>query len=520
MKKIRVLTSLLITVLLSASFISCDQLQDMLSSEQEKDMAEETGIVSLGLSSDSGNVWYFDGISTTDFSNTSGAALALSFSKKAAVGADKNVSDFGVITYTSHLSGSVKVNYTSVSGQSASEAFKVSEGKIILNSVSSPAVTVSAGEMSTDGKVFRFNMAPVIKFLDAETAKDNVIDSVEIKLSGFVCAEGRQKGRSIAPFEKKFSVKPFYEDETILTGVTFSTVSSTAAKKIVIPVNGGVSLSDGASVSFYSEDASASFLSDSDFTVGVSEDGITITCSKELKDKTFDAEFTVSGFIPALNASSYTRTFKVHLTPVFVTLDGVLDEEAWESAESSSESLANPSGYNLTEVAVTNDDENLYIAVKGDFSSFVSGDNIIIMIDNRALSGSGKTSSDSSINNYLVPATNSSFTGVDFYLCHILADASMHDYVWGPRADGVLTSASSTGNGIIEYKVPLSVIGASAGNELKIFASVSSYEWVSGGSPDNTFTVKDCIPSSAAAVSNGGQTLSVAFADAMSYTIK
>ncbi len=287
----------------------------------------------------------------------------------------------------------------------------------------------------------------------------------------------------------------------------------------MIPVNGGVSLADGASVSFYSEDASASFLSDSDFTVGASEDGITITCSKELKDKTFDAEFTVSGFIPALNASSYTRTFKVHLTPVFVTLDGVLDEEAWESAESSSESLANPSGYNLTEVAVTNDDENLYIAVKGDFSSFVSGDRLVIMIDNRTSSSLGKTSSDASYNNYYGPATNAVFSGVDCFISDFITESAMQDYYWisdSGRTD-VAASGRNASSGVIEYKIPLTVISnAAVGNELKLFVTATSYEYTT----INEMTVKDCIPSSAAAVSGGGQSLSVAFADAMSYTVK
>ncbi|MBQ4379145.1 MAG: hypothetical protein II821_08135 [Treponema sp.] len=496
------------------AFTSCSQLQDSLSSEQNAKMTEETGTASIA-----GKTWYFDGISTTDFSSTTGASLAVDFSRKAAMAGTVTENDDGTDSYSYELSGSMAVNFTTPTGQSAVVTYKISEGKIILDSDSDPKVSVSAGEMSADGKTFRLNMTPVCYFLDAATAKGNSLDSVEVKLSGFVCNEGAQKGRAIASFSQKFSVKPFYEDEVVTEGVILSTIGSTSGKVITIPTNGSVTLTDNASVVFSSEDSDASSLTSSDFTLGTSEDGITISCSEDLKGKSFTGSFTISGFIPELNASSYTRTFTVNFSPVLITLDGVLDEEAWESAESSSESLANPSGYNLTEVAVTNDDENLYIAVKGDFSSFADDDRLVIMIDNTAVSSGGKASSDSAYNSYYGPATSTEFSGVDCFISDFIYKSQMQDYRWisdSGRTD-VYASERTSSSGVIEYKIPLTVISnAAAGNILKVFVTATSYEWTT----INEMTVKDCIPSSAATVSDGGQSVSIDFGNALSYTVK
>ena len=310
----------------------------------------------------------------------------------------------------------------------------------------------------------------------------------------------------------------------------FSTASSTAGKYVTIPTNGSVSLASGAGFEFSSSDSDASGLTASDFTLEASDEGITLLCNKDLKDKEFTGTFTISGFVPELNASSYTRTFTVTFTPQYVTLDGSLDEEAWTvDSVSATDSYANPTGYDLTKISVTNDETNLYIAIEGDFSSFAKGDNIIIMIDDTSISASGISDADSTAAQdseakgpYYVPATNLTFSGADFYLCHILAYKQMQSYKWlgdSGRSD-MSTSFSAVSDTVIEYKIPLSVIGANSGDNLKVFASTSSYLWVEGGAPGNRFTVKDCIPQAAATVSDGGQTLAVDFANAFSYTVK
>lgn len=490
-------------------FFGCDQLQDSLSESKQEDVDEDTGYAYLD-----GKTWYYDGISTTDFSSTEGAALAVKFTRKAAMTGTRTVENNGSVTYSYNLSGSITANFTNTSGQTSTITTKISGNQITLGSS-----TLTAGALSADGKTFRLNMAPVCNLLDAQTAEGNSLSSVEVALSGFECAEGGQNGRSIPSFNKSFSVKPFYDDETITDGVAFSTVSSTTGKSITIPTNGSVSLADDAALTFSTEDSSVSLTSD-DFTLGTTENGITISCSKDLKDLDFTGKFTVSGFVPELNASSYTRTFTVNFAPAAITLDGNLDEEAWATAAASTESLADPSGYNLTELLVTNDDNYLYVAVKGALS-FNSGDRIILMIDNQSTTDAGKANTDEhDKDNYYCPATNATYSSVDFYLCHILSTPEMQDYTWisdSGRTDGVETSAASTSESVIEYKIPLSIIAnAESGNILKIFAATTSYAWTT----INETTLQDCIPSAAATVSNGGQTLSIDFANALDYTVK
>ena len=141
------------------------------------------------------------------------------------------------------------------------------------------------------------------------------------------------------------------------------------------------------------------------------------------------------------------------------------------------------------------------------------------MVDNTAASGAGMSSTDSGINDYLVPSTKTTYTGVDFYLCHLQGTA-LHSRVWGPRTDGV--EAATTGSvSVAEYKIPLSLVAnAAVGNVLKLFVSTSAYTYVEGGSPKNTFALKDCIPSAAATVGNGGQSLSIDFSKALEYTVQ
>ncbi|MBR1535974.1 MAG: hypothetical protein IJ630_03445 [Treponema sp.] len=500
---------------LSLAFTSCEQFQDSLSSSMQNEMDEEVGKASIG-----GKIWYYDGISTTDFSSTKGSALAVDFSKKVAMSLDSStpINDDG--TYNYAVSGSLIANYTTSSGQSAAITYKISGNKIILDSENS--VTETAGSLNASGTRYSLSMTPICRLLDAATTKGNTIDSLEVKLSGFVRAEGEQKGRSVSALDQKISVLPFYEDETITDGVTFSTISSTSGKYVTIPTKGKVRLSSTASIEFSSSDADALSLYSSDFTLGVSDEGLTVLCGRDLKGLSFDASFKISGFIPELNASSYTRTFTVHYSPIFVTLDGALDENAWESAVVSEDSYASVSGYDLSKVYVTNDSENLYVAVEGDFAFTNDKEHLVILIDNENSAATGESQNNSTANAYYGVSTYSTYSSVDYYLCHILSSSDLQGSTW---TDGGLTStetsATSGTQSVIEYKISLSDIGsATTGNTLKIFVGTVVYTWVSGGEPADTASLQDCIPSTAATVSQAGQGVSIDFAKALSYTIK
>lgn len=512
------LVSASIAAILSAfMFFGCDQLQDSLSSEQQEEMDENIGYAYLD-----GTTWYYDGISTTDFSSTEGAALAVNFTKKVEMAGTRTLEDNGTYSYDYDLSGSFTVNYTSTTGQTSSVVTEITAGKIILDTNDEES-SVSAGTLSADGKIFRLNMTPICKLLDANTLAGNAIDgvnTVEIKLqSGFVCAEGDQKGRTLPKFDKKIMVKPLYEDETITKGVIFSSASSTAGKYITIPTNGSVSFADGAAVAFATDDDSIS-LTSNNFSLITSGNSLSVLCDVDLINKDFIGKFTISGFVPELNASSYTRTFTVDITPQLVTLDGILDEEAWTTAAVSEDSYANPANYNLTKLSVTNDSSYLYVAVEGNVS-FNTNDRIILMIDNQSATDAGKASTDDhDSDNYYGPATKATYSSVDFYLCHILSTPEMQDYQWvssSGRSDGVETSATSTSESVIEYKIPLSIIASAAtGNMLKVFVTTTSYAWTT----INETTLQDCIPAAAATVSDNGQTVTIDFANALDYTVK
>ena len=369
---------------------SCEQLQNTLSSEQEEQQAEDTGIASIN-----GDTWYFDGIGTTDFSKTEGASLAVTFNRKVVIGATKEVSNEGDVSYTSNLTGFLTATFTTPVKQEVSLSYPIKEGKITL----ADGMSISAGELSADGKTFRLNMKTVASLLDSDTAYTFIGDSVKTKnelslavnLSGFVCPSGTQKGRAVGTLKKNLSVKQLYEDSVVKSGVIFYTLDSTVGKSIVIPTQGKVSLADGATCVFSSPDANApSDLTSDDFSLAIGESGenFVITCNKELKGKNFIGSFTISGFIPDLNASSYTRTFTVsfaEMTSSSDTLSATTD--TGDSANNTSKDMYSS---DIESLSVSNDGENLYVMLS--FSnppSLWNKDNITILFDNASDEGSG-----------------------------------------------------------------------------------------------------------------------------------
>src|SRR5574344_325940 len=76
------------------SATSCDQLQSMLSSEQEAELTAATGTASLG-----GITWYYNGSAKSDMSVTTDNFLCVSFDQKVAL-SSTGLSDSFVISYT------------------------------------------------------------------------------------------------------------------------------------------------------------------------------------------------------------------------------------------------------------------------------------------------------------------------------------------------------------------------------------------------------------------------------------
>lgn len=502
---------------------SCEMLQDSLSSEQAKKQAEDTGVASIN-----GDTWFFDGISTTDFSKTEGATFALLFNRKVAVDATKVTADDGTETYTNKLTGSLTATYTTLIEGTETVSIPIAEGKMKLGK----DVSVPAGELSKDDKVFRLNMKPIANLLDASTAKRNEI-SLEVKLSGFVCPDGKQKGRAVGLFKKTVSVKPFYLDEVVTDGITFSTMNVTTGKKIVIPTQGKVSLTNDAALIFASDDSVASSLglTSNNFALAVGENGtsLVISCDKELKGKDFVGKLKISGIVPALNGSSYTRTFKV----VFSSMTSSADTLA-VNGDSNASSVDGFSS-DLSSMGVYNDAKNLYVLLR--FSNpptLWNQDTITILIDKtsdssgavltqtptwgtdfrRGIGTKVALAEGSSVEGQITTFVQTSPDGTASNVC-----ATQFDY--GNEQSKELQCTNSAGEAItasfntpkdwqiqftgvatIMYAVPLSDLGLSVNDVVYLYAAVTNYDKATGAS------IADHVPASAVKNADGSSATS------------
>ena len=82
-KFLRTLVAIFAAAALGFTAMSCEQLQGLLSSEQQETMTEATGTATLD-----GSTWYYNGAATTDMSAVTNETLCIDFSQAAALSAD------------------------------------------------------------------------------------------------------------------------------------------------------------------------------------------------------------------------------------------------------------------------------------------------------------------------------------------------------------------------------------------------------------------------------------------------
>ena len=487
---------------------SCSQLQGMLSSEQKLLEKEQTGSAVI-----SGNVWYYDGDYSTDFSGTEGASLNISFDKKVAVASTNDGK--------SKLSGNISVTYKNVSGQNCTQEYKIENGKIILDDTDSDSGSVSAGELNRSGNCFRFNMTPVTRLLDCSTAKNNELE-MSLNLSGFVCNEGCQKGRSVETLSKKLKIKPLYSKNFLEGGESFSSVSKTDGVKFHLPAYGKITLAENSTVSFTLVSGSLdTALTSSDFTVIPSSlTGLDFSCSKDLYKQSFTGKLTVSGIVPELNASSYTRSFLITFSNVKSTDNSI-----------SSDTEANPSSasgasFDISTLGVYNDSENLYVQIK--FSNppaFYNEDIITVFLDvlENTAGGSAFTevkwisdeeprvgmgskiafTENSSVEGQITTYVKEGkiYTTLDYnsFASHTTIgalDAAGSDVTHSYNSSNWLNKLSSS---TVVYKIPMSDIGLGIGKTVYVYGAVSHHhdtKWEAA-------SIADHIPAKAAKNSDG-----------------
>ncbi len=468
----------------------CEALQGSLSSTQNALLAEETGSPSYGY-----KVWYYNGTSSTDMTSVLdnefyAESLKIDFGRKVSVGS---------------LNGSITVNYTDAEGNSHSDVTKDIRGNL-----------------SPDYSSFYLDMTSVVKVFDGENIPGGNA-SVDIKLSGFICAEGRQNGRKVSVFElNKLQVKPLFT----ATDYSLSTGGFESAKYPVV-LNTDVSLEDQSVTGLDS--------TGNEYEFALSCDDSVLYLEPKFAKPADNTEVTLplTGIIPLGSGSAYEKDLTLTFTKHLISIDGVLDanytgEKAVYADDPSGDSVTN--GYegdgDLTGIYVTNDEDYLYVAITGALTvAWYDGLTVMISKDHTfdasSASGSGKEGYDfvSSKNFGRETLKNGK---PDFYLFDRIYFTTLKAWVENSSSNplaaeevtGILSSGISGGT-FIEYAVPmteLSKAGIVSGNKVHVLAGFSAH-W------DDGVYLSDVCPDDAVNFNDTHSSATVNFQNALEFTL-
>ena len=341
----------------AALYSGCSMLQGTLSDSMNDTFEAETGIASV-----SSNILYYNGSSSSDVSSSS-CYLKIDFGQVVAVG-------------SSGLSGSYTLSYTEAS---SGDSYTVKK-----------SLPDNKGDLSADGTSYYLNLKGVMDVLDGASVTDNEV-SVGIKLSGFVCNAGNQKGRSLSTFEKTINLKPLFSNTT-LNGITVSTASMAAGRTINVPFNGKVSLSSSASASVEGDFGN--------WSISLGEDGMSVDVSSDtdLTGIIDSADLVITGIMPEISGISYTQTIPLSFVPGAVSTDF-----------QGSNALA--SNYGISSVLVNDDGTNLIVKVTASSElSLYSNEAINVLIDN-----TGYDSTNDVIGTYNMSWPTITYSGSDYW---------------------------------------------------------------------------------------------------------
>ncbi len=504
--------SLFLIIIGSLVLDSCEMLQLSLSSEQKIRIVAETGVANLA-----DTVWYYNGSKNSSMAGSVGF-LSISFGKKV------RLSETG-------LSGSFTLSYTNGAGNQSTET-----------------LSLSGGYLSSDATVYHLNMGPILSRLDGGTTIPSGSLNVTVKVGGFLCDEGDQKGRPIGELERTILVSPLYSVET-LSGLSFSTMTSSLGRAIMIPVNGTVTLSEDASLTIEASSGSSlpTGLTSRDFTLSVSNDGKAILVSPlvELYGKEFSMKLTIQGIRTATCHVPMEQTFTVTCQKALIAIDGLQDTN-WTSSsvavfqDTQGDGSAggwSQSGIDIHTLRVTSDPNYLYVSLAG-YLGVNWNDGIVILIDKASANEVGSTNVASVVSTAgaALPAATSSFTNgePDIYFWHkpgyqdnagngagILFGKSGSSWgktteFWRPWSSPSGFSLSPVGwtqsapPTFVEYAFPLATLGLSSGDTVRVIVVLSS-NW------SGTAYATDTAPNMS--VNDSHNTATFDFAQGLSYTI-
>ena len=234
----------------------------------------------------------------------------------------------------------------------------------------------------------------------------------------------------------------------------------------------------------------------------------------------------------------YTTSSPGQLTVTVDMQSGTMDADFWDETKGLHtsdvrEKESSPAVYTFSMLCVTNDAENLYVAIEpaAGFGGY-NPDSIILLIDNassEADTGKTPTGVDDRI------ATTETITGTVEARIYM----RMRDWAQGPKgvtgaSQNITTWTQSSSDWLfrptvpaspdaIKFAIPLSAIdNATPGTELKIFA-IFTMGWGSGDS--RAYPMPGSLAPEAAASdiiddTEGGSTITIDMAEALSYTVK
>ncbi len=487
MKKINRL--LLLSALLLPLFSGCEFLQGTLSSAQEEKLAQETGRPSYSY-----KTWYYNGTSAEDMTKVSDSefyaeSLKIDFGKKVAVGT---------------LHGSISVSYKDSMGNSHTDVTREIRGRL-----------------SPDFESFYLDMSYVINHFDAEQVTSGTA-SVDIKLSGFVCAEGRQTGRSLEAFEiSKLQVKPLFNK----TDFIFSTIGFDGAK-FAVPLNAEVDLEH--------ETVTGLDALRNEYDFDLAAEGKTLYLTPKFA-KPDDGTFVtvpLAGIIPQGCGSAYEKELTASFVKNLIVIDGLMDENyssgyAVSTADAEGDSCTD--GYDgasdLQGMYVSSDEDYLYVALTGALTVDWY-DGLVLMVskdhnlDASDAAGSGKE-------NFGFADTKAYGRDTlkhgkpDYYLFDRIYSGTTKAWVGNTTASSVeevsanVLSSGITDGSFIEYAIPLSDLakaGIVSGDTVHIIGGFSAH-W------DDGVYLSDAVPDEAVSFNASHSSATVNFQKGLEFTL-
>lgn len=472
----------------------CEFLQSGLSSTLTAKLESETGKSQLV-----DNVWFYNGIASEDVSDEFYTqSLKIVFGKKTAIG-------------SSGLTGNMNLSYTGKDEYIVTKTF-----------------SNLAGSFSSDYESYNIDMSEVLKLFDGKEIPSGT-GTLELKIGGFVCAEGAQKGRSIAALNRKLSVQPLYNSKN----VDFSTCWYVHGKSSVsLPLNGKITLTGPSSAYTIVPDASNG--SSYTFNVKASASELLFTPASDIKGiDGVTLTFNVPGILPEVCGHDFSQKINVSLVEKAVIIDGKEDDNfsypersvTFTDAESDQSAFDNPdyalSMGDLSKLSLVNDDENLYIGVSGALRVNWS-DGIILMICINS-----DTEEDGTYSSYKPADSVSYWQGrPNVYLFHQpgyenSGSGNMECYVGEAKTNissfvkcspkGWTTTSNAD---FTEYAIPLAKAGIKKGDNLSVIC-VLTLDWSEGRASC------DVLPDSAVRSAKDGNTkMSFGFDKAAKFVIQ